>query len=390
MRISADEAAARLGIKKASLYAYVSRGVLQRERHEDGRRSTFDSAEVDRLARERKPARQGEVTATIATGVARVSDAGLLLRDVDIATIVDWTFERVAEHLWGLDPGPWPTADEIPLSLSRTLATLPAASSATDRLPIAVTLLGALDPLRHDQQRAGVIRAAKSMITGMVEALEPGDPAPTTAGLARRLWPRLSPRRPTARRVRALEAHMNAVADHGIAASTFAARIAASTRADPYAIISAAMGVLSGPYHGGAGGEVHRLLVEAEATDPATALGALFRRGERVPGYGHTVYSGADPRFAVLDRIIADTWSDDPRLGIVTELRRLADERLSVAANVDQAFGAFTYLADMKAEASEVIFTIGRTAGWIAHALEEYDERPVRFRPKARYVRPAR
>ena len=179
--------------------------------------------------------------------------------------------------------------------------------------------------------------------------------------------------------------------DHGLASSTFAARIAASARADPYSVVGAGLGVLGGSLHGAASREVHELLDRiADHDDAATAIGDAQQRLGITPGFGHTVYTRQDPRFAGLMARVIDGWSDDTRLRHVYRIRDVVAERSAAIPNIDLGLGALTWLSGMPASAGEAIFAIARTAGWLAHAVEEYDEPPLRFRPKARYVGPRR
>ena len=101
---------------------------------------------------------------------------------------------------------------------------------------------------------------------------------------------------------------------------------------------------------------------------------------------GHFIHRTRDPRRDLLFEAFADYEVDAGRLEVVESVLRLTDERIRAAPNVDLALGALTYLTGMGAEAGEVIFAVARTAGWIAHAIEEYDESPIRFRPVGRYV----
>jgi len=226
------------------------------------------------------------------------------------------------------------------------------------------------------------------MIVAMVRGLPPqGRGADRT--LASSLWRRLTKRRGSEAQRIALGAALALLSDHGLAASTFAARIAASVRADPYSVVTAGLGVMGGPLHGGASAAVHELLDEtARHGDAAQALGDALRAHGHIPGFGHSVYTRQDPRFGSLMRLVIEGWSDDPRLETVYAVRDLVAAKRDAMANVDLAIGSLTWLAGMPAAAGETIFAIARTAGWLAHALEEYDEAPLRFRPRARYLGP--
>ncbi|MFV2039863.1 MAG: citrate/2-methylcitrate synthase, partial [Acidimicrobiales bacterium] len=177
------------------------------------------------------------------------------------------------------------------------------------------------------------------------------------------------------------------LADHGLAASTFGARVAASVRADPYSVVATGLGIVGGTLHGAASGAVHDVLDEADRSgNVGLAVGEAHRRYGRNPGFGHTIYQTEDPRYHALMARVSDAWSEDARLATVHGVRDLVSERTDAVANVDLALGSLTWLAGMDRDAGEAIFAIARTAGWIAHALEEYEEQPLRFRPQARYA----
>jgi citrate synthase len=186
--------------------------------------------------------------------------------------------------------------------------------------------------------------------------------------VARRLWQRWSPLPPTAARVRALDIALILLAEHELALSTLSVRVAASARATPASCLLAGLSTLSGSLHGGAARTVHDKLAAREPV---------------VSGFGHPVHRHGDPRVAPLLEAAYEIAADDDR-ALIEAARRAAPKPL----NVDFALGALTYVAGMPAEAATAIFAIARVAGWIAHAAEEYDEPPLRFRGRA--VKPAR
>ncbi len=405
--LTAAEAAARLGVKRQTLYAYVSRGLLSRTLADDGRTSRFDPAEIDRLLTDRRPSADGELRTVIATGLTRVADQGLLVRGHDLVQLVAGgaTFTDVADLLWQAPPGePWiPDPDHSP-NPGHDPGPHPAPGPprpAVDGLPlldalrVIVAHRSAADPLRHDLSPRGVRAAGRSLILALCRQLPapvPGHPPGSEqpeAGPAGLLWPRLTAQEPTPARLAALDTALALLADHGLASSTFAARIAASVRADPYSVVGAGLGVVAGPLHGAASGAVHELLADAlDGGDTAAAVGATRRRLHHHPGFGHTVYTVQDPRYGALMARVVDAWGDDRRLVTVYRVRDLVSRRSDSLPNIDLALGALTFLADMAPDAGEAIFAIARTAGWLAHALEEYGEQPLRFRTRERYTGP--
>lgn len=379
--LTAAEAAARLGVKRQTLYAYVSRGVLHRQVAIDGRTSLFDPAEIDELRLGKRDRTEGELRAVIATAITQVNDEALLIRGHDLVELVQQgsSFTDIADLLWQSAPGEtWPEPEGVHTS----------AIGGIDGLRSIVAHSSASDALRHDLGPKSVRAAGRRMITEMAHSL-PAQTRGADTSLTAALWRRLTTRRATANQRAALDVALALLADHGLAASTFAARIAASVRSDPYSVVTAGLGVVGGALHGAASAGVHNLLADAAKTgEAAQAVGDVLRVSGRVPGFGHTVYTRQDPRYGVLMTLIVDAWATDPRLQTVYAVRDVVGSRRDDLANIDLAVGAFTWLASMPASAGETIFAVARTAGWLAHAIEEYDETPLRFRPRARYLGP--
>ncbi|MGF1595927.1 MAG: citrate/2-methylcitrate synthase [Acidimicrobiales bacterium] len=406
--LTTPEAAARLGIKRETLYAYVSRGVVARTIGPDGRTSLFDPAEIERLRQGRRRDDDGVVSAFIATALTRVDDEGLWIRGRDLIRAVGEGvgFIDIVDELWaGDDDESWPPlhvdGDRLAPEMAAAVAALTTQGSLLDALRLIVAHRSAADPLRHDLSPRSVRAAGRRLIIDLALGLPPrddhrsddhrsGDGHRDDRTLAHGLWRRLTATAPRPDRVRALDAALALLIDHWLAASTFAARIAASVRADPYSVVAAGLGVLGGPLHGAASAGVQELLAAAEELgDAPRAVGETRRRLGAYPGFGHSVYTVQDPRYGALMALIVSAWGDDRRLVDVYRVRDVIGERTDAIPNVDLAIGALIHLADMPPDAGEVMFAVSRTAGWLAHAMEEYEERPLRFRPRARYAGPS-
>jgi len=117
-------------------------------------------------------------------------------------------------------------------------------------------------------------------------------------------------------------------------------------------------------------------------------IGEFLRRERMIPGFGHLIYEGWDPRARVLRDLMRDADLPSTRTDVFERVLEILLDRLSVRPNVDFCIGALTWSTGMPETAGEAIFGAARSAGWVAHALEEYDEAPVRFRPRAHYVGP--
>jgi citrate synthase len=315
----------------------------------------------------------------------------------------------VAEWLWtGRFPDPVPTwrAGRAALDAGRRAqAALPAAALPLERLRVIAAALAAGDELRLELHPAAVTAAGRALIAGRVDCLphpgrragrrrpasaaRPDPPPPEATRIATRLWHGLSARDPEPGLVGALEAALVLLADHELAASTVAARVAASVRADPYAVVSAGLAAVSGTLHGGASLGMEDLLGEIDVPErAASVVGARLRRGERLRGIGHRLYPDGDPRARVLLDRLRDAAPGSPRLAVVEALLAATRQRGLPEPNIDLALAALAHVAGMTRGAGEAVFATARTAGWIAHALEEY-ERNTPIRPRAVYTGPA-
>ncbi|WDT89571.1 helix-turn-helix domain-containing protein [Streptomyces sp. SCSIO-PteL053] len=395
-RLTTRQAAELLGVKPETVYAYVSRGQLSSVRAAGGRGSTFDAEEVRALARRsgrRDPSPAGGDLA-FRTGITLIEDDRCCFRGVDAKELARrYGYEEVAEWLWTgeLRPGARFAAPAGTLAAARrAVEALPAHSGSTDRLRVAVTAAAATDPLRFDLSPEAVLNSARGLIPTLVGALPVlGGPAAEEGPLAAELWSRLTPEPADAPSLAVLDAALALLIDHDLAASTLAARVAASARAHPYAVVSAGLGVLEGPLHGAASGLAHRLL--REAVDRGSAVPVVadhLRTGRRVPGLGHRIYRGEDPRATVLFELLAEVPQAAGALAAAREVVATTARHAPLHANIDLALAVLSVSRGMAADAGETVFAVSRTAGWVAHALEEYGERPLRIRPSGHYTGP--
>lgn len=386
--LTSTEAAARLGVKRATLYSYVSRGLLQRVVDSDGRSSRFNPEEVDRLRFRSGRRGDDEIGVLVSTGITQIADEELKVRGRNLVGLAaDARFEDAVDWLWGAEPDArWHNIDEAEELSQRIQSVLPDSAPMMDRLRVAVSVASTTDPLRNDLSTSSVRSAGRRLLHLMVHSL-PLVTAPREGDLAEQLWSRLAPGRSNARQRAVLNRALILLLDHGLASSTLGVRVAASVRADPYSAVAAGLGILGGRLHGAASGPVHRIFQEAAVSgDPAGALGEAQRRTGFTPGFGHAVYRRRDPRCGALMEAVAGAWPSHEHLPKVLTVQALTSERTDAPATVDFPLGAMTFLAGMRPEAGEAVFAIARTAGWIAHALEEYTEDPVRFRFRARYT----
>jgi len=377
--LTTDEAARRLNVKPTTLYAYVSRGLLSSHRSADGRSSLFASSDLEELAARSRGGRQVEQRmATVTTGVTQLhSELGPMYRGraaIELARTA--TFEQVAALLWqvGTD-GDWGPPDVGPCPFPDTF----------DRLRWAVLACGASDPLRSDRRQEAVVRSARRIIAGMVDSVGtcPDDEAPDTP-LAGRLAARLGGGR-AADWSEVVDATLILMADHELATSTMAVRLAASVRSDVYDATLAGLAILAGPLHGGASRRAHEFLVSCETSGVQRAVNNELQERGMLPGFGHTVYTDGDPRFRPLLDLTERALRPEQR-ELLAELLLLVERQDMPRPNCDLALAAMSWGGDFPSDVGRTLFAIARVSGWTAHYLEELGERPLRFRARAVYA----
>ncbi len=288
--LTTEEAARRLGVKTTTLYAYVSRGLLESHRDPTRRGSLFELADIEGLATRSKGGRQTSTRlATITTAVTQLDQQfgpvyrGLLATELATGS----SFEEVAELLWQAGSGDWSAPDLGVCPLADTL----------DRMRWALVLCGATDSLRYDLRAAAVTRAARRCAAALTDAIGNAPPVEDAgASVAMRLAARLTSSTAVVPAA-AVNAALILLADHELATSTMAVRVAASVRADLYDALAAGLATLAGPLHGGASQQAFELLVAAERDGVPRALNDALRLQGRLPGFGHSVYTSGDPRF---------------------------------------------------------------------------------------------
>lgn len=421
-RLDIDEVTARLGVKRETVYAYVSRGYLRSEPAADGRTSTFDPVEVEALAQRSRPRRRprrGEgIDVTLSSAITQLHDGAISYRERPLGELAGRRFEDVAELLWSgvlpeaAAPPRWTTDGAVVEAVRGVLAQLPSSCGAGTRLRAAVATTAAFAPPHHDLGPEAVMATGRTLIATMVNALAPTTPpAPSTSRTAPATThpPRIE--RPVAEAVSeavagrlaarwrpVLDLALVLLADHELATSTLAARVAASTRADPAAAVLAGLAAVSGPLHGSASVAAQRF-ISAAAAEPGAAVADELRRHGSLPGFGHPVHRRGDPRAPLLLGALRDAAAgrsrDRARMADAERVIEVASARTGTpnsgaapnsdaAPNIDVALGAFGYVAGLPLGSTELIFSIARMAGWIAHAMEEYGEAPLRFRTRTR------
>ncbi|GAA1693684.1 citrate synthase [Kribbella yunnanensis] len=378
--LTTAQVARRLRVKPETVYAYVSRGLLTSVRARGRRGSLFAAAEIERLA-SRSVEHSGAVEET-ESALTLLSGDELYYRGHSVRDLATSASpESVAHLLWTgelTDQPPFPI-DRPSIDLARAaMGVLPPTARLTDKLRIAVAALGAADPLRFDLQPTAITTAARTLLGTLITAL-PGPTAAPHSSPGTRLWPKLATTAPSAQPPRPdlIDAVLILLADHGLAVSTVAARVAASARANLYAVVSAGLGALDGQYHGAAPTLAYEFLDRAKH-DPLSALSDNLRAGTPVPGFGHKIYRTRDPRAETLFELLGDA----PIMQVVQTITT----RTKSFPNSDLALAALMHTHNLRPDAGEALFALARITGWTAHALEEYAAPALRFRAPGIYT----
>jgi citrate synthase len=393
--LSARQAAEELGVSVATLYAYVSRGMVRSEEAEAKRHNRRYRAEDVRRLRERKERRrdpEGAVegalhwgTPVMESGITLIDDGKLYYRGRDVEELAaDYTVEEVAALIW--------TGDETqasmlfpsePPDLSRRIREILAQVAGLAPIEVFQVLLplaAAEDPAAYDLRPAAVARTG-ARILRLMTSVAAGEDAPRIAGALGLGW---TPGDPGAAAL--LGSALIFCADHELPVSTFAARCVASSEATPYAVALAGLAALGGVKHGGEVELVETFLREVEAVgDARAAISGRLRRGERIPGFGHSLYPNGDPRAASLLGRTAEAYPNSPAVAlseaVVGEALQLMGER----PTVDLALVTVARTLGLPPGGATALFALGRTIGWIGHAIEQYEGGSL-IRPRARYV----
>ena len=390
----AQEACALLGISTATLYAYVSRGLVESRPGPDHRSRVYLRRDVERLAQRKKAGRGA------ARGAAQSLDRGLPVMETAISLIrpdspyyrgraavamvrAGATLEDAARLLWdcgGLDPfdppphGGWP-ARVAPIATDASLPPL-------ERAMAAIPLL-AVDQ-RHSLNTASAARRrlAATLLrqnAALLIAAAPSD-QPVHELLAGHWRPG------DAVFAELVRAALVLCADHELNVSAFAARVVASTGAHLHATVCAGLAALSGPRHGGATARAYALIADAaEASSPAAFIVERWQRGDELPGFHHVLYPHGDPRGAEVLAMLRAHRDGSPRMRHVEALLAAAAETSGRLPNIDGMLAAICYVHDLPAAPALAMFAAGRLAGWLAHAQEQQDLDRL-IRPRAQYV----
>jgi len=387
--ISAKEACRLLNVKPATLYAYVSRGLIRSETtDESSRERRYLAEDVHKLLvhkeQRRDPAKVAQEALSFGTpvldsAITLIDDHHLYYRGLDACLLaVERTFEETAALLW---TGDMADAARLFGDSPRHHLRIPPDLKGLPTMPLLQILLaavGAQDFASYNLSAAAVAQTGARIVHLMSDVLAGGtlDARPTAEILAQ-VWHTDAA---------VLNAALILCADHELNASSFTARVTASADSNPYQVVIAGLAAIQGIKHGGNTEQVAALFREVGEPQHARAvIGERLRRGARIPGFGHRLYPQGDPRAITLLNVVQQQFPNSPTLALAQAISREGQTLIDRAPNIDLALVTMELACSLPRGAALSIFALGRTAGWIGHAIEQYTTRSI-IRPRARYV----
>jgi citrate synthase len=397
--LSATQAANELGVSVPTLYAYVSRGLIRSEAAGDDPRSRRYLAEDIEQLQTRKKARRNPARAVqeslhwgapvLDSKLTLISDGFLRYRGHDAIALAGKTpLEQVAGLLWldDLKAAGSLFADRVSLPPEWQRMTKQVAGlSMVQKMQVLLPIAGAADAAAYDLRPESVARAGARIARLLVAAATNNEAAGESIGATlQHAW---MPAHPPATAL--LNAALVLCADHELNVSAFTVRCVASSGATPYQVVIAGLSALQGMRHGGNTERVEALWqalgVRASEKGVAAVLTGYLKRGESIPGVGHVLYPQGDPRAIALMRLAGSAFPKAPAIRQYNALSKAAESLVGQLPNIDLALVALAQLLHLPAGGALTLFAIGRTIGWIGHAIEQYQSGQM-IRPRARYV----
>lgn len=366
------------------------------------------------MSTETKPAYSPGLAGVIAgeTEICWVDpNAGLMYRGYDIHEMAEQaSFEEVAflllngelpsKEQLGKFSREVATQRELPAPVVKMLRLMPRGTHPMDMLRTGVSMLAPFDPDLNDHSHAANIRKAIRLIARVSTLSTDGwrisqgeEPLPEKLDLtqAGNLFYKLTGKVPQAWQIRMLDTIFILYADHEFNASTFAARVTASTLADMYAAVTSACGTLKGPLHGGANEESMKMLDDIKTPDRAESwLKEQLAKKAKIMGFGHRVYKKGDSRVPIMREIGRDLGKRTGKeqwIPICEKLEETMEREKHLCANVDLYAAPVLTMLGFPPELNTPIFAASRVAGWCAHVVEQHDHNRL-IRPRSLYTGP--
>lgn len=388
--LSASEAAAILDISVATVYAYVSRGLIRSEEIEGKSRARRYRREDVETLRQRKAMRRNPKQAVetalhfgapvLESAITLIEDGRLYYRGHDVLALTrTHQFEEVAALIWGIDIDAdhlFPETIHLPGEVSP-----PAGVSFIEAFQMMLPLAAAQDWGAYDFSPAAVAQSGARIVALLTAVATGQSDRPSVAQALQQAW---VPQEPQAASL--INAALILCADHELNVSSFTARCVASAAGTPYGVVLAGLAALQGAKHGGYTERVEALFREAQtAANVPTAVLSRLRRGESLPGFGHKLYPQGDPRARLLLDMIKNAFPESAELELIEALEAAALQTVNAFPVVDFALVALARTLQLPPQSALALFALGRTAGWIGHAIEQYQRNQI-IRPRARYV----
>lgn len=388
--LSSEEASEQLGVSRATLYAYVSRGLVRSSPTPgDARGRRYAREDVERLRARAEERRDPQKTVeralhfgvpVLESSITLISGERLFYRGHDVAELARTrSVEEVASLIWtGSFESDIAATDLHVVAGGRSIEGLPFITRAQSMLP----LVAARDPLALDLRPRSVAQTGWRIVNLLTSvAAESSELEESVDETLRRHW---APKVPHAGEL--LRAALILCADHELNVSSFTARCVASSGANPYSVVVAGLAAIEGPKHGGMSARVETMFEELRrARDLERALADRLRRGEMVYGFGHRLYEKGDPRANVLFDLLQKHFAKSAELKLAKEIVKAADGLIQEKPTIDFALVAVARALKLPPGAALTLFAIGRSIGWIGHAIEQYGREEL-IRPRAKYV----
>ncbi|AZQ67961.1 hypothetical protein EF888_12955 [Silicimonas algicola] len=399
--ISSEEAAERLSVKRATIYAYVSRGLLVPREVNGSNGSMFDPLDVENLAnRGRKGRRSSQGSPMFVSAISTIHEGEFYYRGKSATRLaLIKSYEEVAALLWEVDPARLTFRPDMEMvtTLRRQSRVLPTDLLPFERMKILIDLAAPMDPMRHDLNSASVIKRVSTLMATMIEAMpvieRQGGQEYKPSGeesFARRVWSRLCPEPPSDALIRALNAAMIVTADADVTTpTTIAARMAASVHTDIYSVLAAGMHCSGGKVQSASSLAVEGYLDGLNNEKSINQfIGERLREGQVLSGFGHQRFPDGDRRTRPVLDILTSSDSATPRSQKLAQFLAIQKQRGIAPPNIGFTIAALAYVAGMLRGSGDLIFALARMAGWTAHAMEQYQSKHEQNRPTSLYIGP--